>query len=130
MYNIQKSISKAYVCHAHTCSNAEIPYLNNYTHYEGAKYICVIDITSRPLKELLRVVLEGRCALDDVLFKNLDFEEEYASSLKEEEVIEVKSDFKHVYLCIEPVLTHLEEIAEMNERLRAKRIFYFCFIGV
>ena len=24
----------------------------------------------------------------------------------------------------------MEEIAEMNERLRAKRIFYFCFIGI
>ena len=95
---IQKSISKAYVCDEHTCSNAEITYLNNYIHYEDAKYISIIDIISRPLKELLRVVLKGRCALEDVLFKNLDFEEEYVSSLKEEEVVEVKSGFKHFHL--------------------------------
>lgn len=29
---------------------------------------------------------------------------------------------------IEPVLTHLEEIAEMNERLRAKCEFYYFLV--
>ena len=29
----------------------------------------------------------------------------------------------YIILTVEPVLTHLEEIAEMNERLRAKRIY-------
>ena len=127
---IRNGISKAYALSGLPVSQLSNNHSISNLYKQYAKYTLFIEIWFRTVDSTLQKN-ETFDSIDSIiLIKNLDFDDLYSSSMVEEKEVKEPSIALYRLFTIEPVLSHLEEIAEMNERLRAKCEFYSIYLCI